>query len=208
GRGSGGEARLSTRLQTEHQALLKAARERLRACQESQAFGETLQGVWAWLEEIQERLGTVDSTMGTKEQLEQKLETVQDILLLKGEGEVKLNMAMGKGELALRSYGEAGQEVIRSQLQEVEDAWATLLVTAMSCHSRLEWTVSQWGGYLESAAQLRRWMTALEGEVCAPLTPQPGPREKASQLDRVRALLADLEDHQVALSSLEEKARE
>lgn len=58
----------------------------------------------------------------------------QDILLLKGEGEVKLNMVMGKGELALRSYGATGQEVVRSQLQEVEDAWATLLVTAMSCH--------------------------------------------------------------------------
>lgn len=45
-----------------------------------------------------------------------------------------MNMAMGKAELALRSYGAAGQEVVRSQLQEVEDAWATLLVTAMSCH--------------------------------------------------------------------------
>ena len=77
GRGSGGEVRVTGQLQMEHQALLKAARERLRGCQESQAFGETLQGVWAWLEEIQERLGTVDSTMGTKEQLEQRLETVQ-----------------------------------------------------------------------------------------------------------------------------------
>ncbi|XP_029965559.1 nesprin-1 isoform X1 [Salarias fasciatus] len=208
GRGSGGEVRVTGQLQMEHQALLKAARERLRGCQESRAFGDTLQGVWAWLEEIQERLGTVDSTMGTKEQLEQRLETVQDILLLKGEGEVKLNMAMGKGELALRSYGAAGQDMVRSQIQEVEDAWATLLVTAMSCHSRLEWTVSQWGGYLESAAQLRCWMEAVEREVCAPLTPQPGPREKASQLERLRALLADLEDHQMALSSLEEKARE
>lgn len=185
----------------EYQALLKAARERLRGCQESQAFGDALQGVWAWLEEIQERLGTVDSTIGTKEQLEKKLETVQvrhrewrticlkiykfpfasnmqmfvftngshsfllqqtqegavcfrkhalilclvpvskdsalfaqDILLLKGEGEVKLNMVMGKAELTLRNYGAGGQEGIRSQLQEVEDAWATLLVTAMSCH--------------------------------------------------------------------------
>ncbi|XP_047184446.1 nesprin-1 isoform X2 [Scophthalmus maximus] len=208
GRGSGGEVRVTGQLQMEHQALLKAARERLRGCQESQAFGETLQGVWAWLEEIQERLGTVDSTMGTKEQLEQRLETVQDILLLKGEGEVKLNMAMGKCEMALRSYGAAGQEVVRSQLQEVEDAWATLLVTAMSCHSRLEWTVSQWGGYLDSAAQVRCWMEAVEREVGGPLVPQPGPREKACQLERLRALLADLEDHQAALSSLEEKARE
>lgn len=68
--------------------------------------------------------------------------------------------------------------------------------------------MSQWGGYLDSAAQLRCWMEVVEREVCTPLTPQPGPREKASQMDRLRALLTDLEDHQVALSSLEEKARE
>lgn len=43
-------------------------------------------------------------------------------------------MVIGKAELALRSYGVSGQEVVRSQLQEVEDAWTTLLVTAMSCH--------------------------------------------------------------------------
>lgn len=77
GRGSGEEVAVTGQLQVEHQALLKAARERLYICQESQALGETLQGFWSWLEEIQERLGTVDSTMGTKEQLEQRLETVQ-----------------------------------------------------------------------------------------------------------------------------------
>lgn len=64
-------------LQMEYQTLLQAAKEKLRGCQENQAFGDTLQGLWTWLEEIQERLGTVDSTMGTKEQLEQRLETVQ-----------------------------------------------------------------------------------------------------------------------------------
>lgn len=59
---------------------------------------------------------------------------VQDILLMKGEGEVKLNMAAGKGELIIKSCGVTGQEVIRSKLQEVEDAWAALLLRAMSCH--------------------------------------------------------------------------
>lgn len=76
-------------------------------------------------------------TWGKKKALDLKIESLsvcQDILLLKGEGEVKLNMVMGKAELALRSYGAAGQEVVRSQLQEAEDAWATLLVAAMSCH--------------------------------------------------------------------------
>lgn len=77
GRGSGEEVKVTGQLQVEHQALLKAAREKLYICQESQALGETLQGFWSWLEEIQERLGTVDSTMGAKGELEQRLQTVQ-----------------------------------------------------------------------------------------------------------------------------------
>ena len=77
GRGSGGELTAASQLQTDHQVLLRGARDRLRGCQESQAFGESLQGLWTWLEEIQERLGTVDSTMGSKDQLETRLEAVQ-----------------------------------------------------------------------------------------------------------------------------------
>lgn len=77
GRGSGEEVSVAGQLQVEHQAILKTTRERLRGCQENQAFGEILQGVWSWLEEIQEKLGKVDSTIGTKKQLEQRLETVQ-----------------------------------------------------------------------------------------------------------------------------------
>lgn len=84
GRGSGEEVKVTSQLQVEHQALLKAARERLYICQESQALGETLHGFWSWIEEIQERLGTVDSTMGTKEELEQRLKTVQVRYLWKG----------------------------------------------------------------------------------------------------------------------------
>uniref|UniRef100_A0A8C7FMX2 Spectrin repeat containing nuclear envelope protein 1 n=1 Tax=Oncorhynchus kisutch TaxID=8019 RepID=A0A8C7FMX2_ONCKI len=209
GRGCGGEVKATAQLQTHHQTLLQGTRERLRGCLESQAFGETLHGVWLWLEDIQERLGSLGSTMGNKKELEERLEQVQDILLLKGEGEVKLNMAVGKGELAIRSNSVvAGQEVIRSQLQEVEDVWATLLVTAMSCHSRLEWTVAQWGCYLDSEAQLQCWLEAVEGDICGPLIPQPGLREKASQLERLQTLLADLQEHQGSLSSLEERAAE
>ena len=74
--------------------------------------------------------------------------------------------------------------------------------------SRLEWTVAQWGCYLDSEAQLQCWLEAVEGDICGPLIPQPGLREKASQLERLQTLLADLQEHQGSLSSLEERAAE
>lgn len=60
--------------------------------------------------------------------------SMQDILLMKGEGEVKLNMTVGKGEQVLKHNRLEGQEAICSQLQSLKDAWANMLMTSMSCH--------------------------------------------------------------------------
>lgn len=59
---------------------------------------------------------------------------LKEILLMKGEGEVKLNMTVGKGEQILKHTRMEGQEAICSQLQSLKDAWANMLMTAMSCH--------------------------------------------------------------------------
>lgn len=50
---------------------------------------------------------------------------------MKGEGEVKLNMAIGKGEQAARSSNEEGQRVIQTQLQTLADVWANIMGSAL-----------------------------------------------------------------------------
>ena len=50
---------------------------------------------------------------------------------MKGEGEVKLNMAIGKGEQALRSSNKEGQKVIETQLQTLKDVWADLVSSSI-----------------------------------------------------------------------------
>ncbi|XP_073726049.1 nesprin-1 isoform X5 [Misgurnus anguillicaudatus] len=212
GHGSGAELRASAQLQLQHQALLKAVRERLRFCQtslhEQQNFEEMLQGTWGWLSAVQERLNSLNSTSGNKETLEKRLGLVQDILLMKGEGEVKLNMTVGKGEQVLKNCSRDKQEVIRSQLKSLKDSWANILMTAMSCHSRLEWTVAQWSSFLESKAQLQQWMEMVEQEVGVALPQQPGLKEKSSMLERLQAIQADVEVHSASLTCLNEKGTE
>uniref|UniRef100_A0AAR2ILP8 Spectrin repeat containing, nuclear envelope 1b n=1 Tax=Pygocentrus nattereri TaxID=42514 RepID=A0AAR2ILP8_PYGNA len=207
-RAAGTEASLSMELLSSHQALVQETWARLRGLQEYQAFMEAHKAIGDWLEEVEERLEKLESTEGNKRDVQERLEQVQDILLMKGEGEVKLNMAAGKGELVIKNNGENGQEVIHSKLQEAEDAWAALLLRAMSCHSRLEWTVSQWDLFVESRAQLQGWLEQVEAEVKGPLEPQLGLREKRQQLERLCLLLTDVEDHQGALCYLEESAAE
>lgn len=56
----------------------------------------------------------------------------QEILLLKGDGEVKLNMAIGKGEQALKSSNEEGQKVIQTELQTLKDVWNDIISTSVN----------------------------------------------------------------------------
>lgn len=81
GRGDGNETRVSAQLQSQHQALLRRVRERVHSCQitlqEQQAFEETLQTTWTWLNGVQERLASLNSTTGNKETLEKRLGLVQ-----------------------------------------------------------------------------------------------------------------------------------
>ncbi|RXN24277.1 nesprin-1-like protein [Labeo rohita] len=206
--GSRSENGVAEELLSNHEALLQEARSRLRSLQEYQAFEEALKAVETWLKDVERKLDKLENTEGNKKEVEEKLERAQDILLMKGEGEVKLNMAAGKAELVIKSSGEVEQGVICSKLQEAEDAWAALLLRAMSCHSRLEWTVNQWDLFVESRAQLQRWLEGVGVEVKGPLEPQLGLREKRKQLERLRLLSSDVEDHQGALCYLEESAAE
>lgn len=52
---------------------------------------------------------------------------------MKGEGEVKLNMAIGKGEQALKSSNEEGQKAIQTQLKTLKDLWSSIINTSLSC---------------------------------------------------------------------------
>lgn len=81
GRGDGSETRVSAQLQSQHQALLRRVSQRVHSCQltlqEQQAFEETLQTTWNWLNGVQERLASLNSTIGNKETLEKRLGLVQ-----------------------------------------------------------------------------------------------------------------------------------
>ncbi|GCC32670.1 hypothetical protein chiPu_0011134 [Chiloscyllium punctatum] len=213
GYGDGGATRPASQLLARHQQLAKTVKEKLRASQlglqEHQVFEETLQSTWAWLREVQSRITAIDSTVGSKAALEKQLLQIQEILLMKGEGEVKLNMTLGKGEQSLKSSNnQEARDAIQNQLQALKEAWAKVVSSSVNCHSQLEWVVVQWNGFQESKKQLQQWMETTEQGVSQGLELQNDLKDKLLQLERHQSLLADIEKHSAVLSRLIEKAKE
>ncbi|XP_010119459.1 PREDICTED: nesprin-1-like, partial [Chlamydotis macqueenii] len=212
GHGSGKEARLASEHLTSYQNMVKTVKEKLRTCQlalqEHLTLEEALQSMWSWVKEVQDKLALSESTVGSKATLERRLTQIQEILLLKGDGEVKLNMAIGKGEQALRSSSEEGQKVIQTELQTLKDVWNDIISTSVNWQSCLESVISQWNEYLERKNQLEQWLEKLDHEVEQPLEPQTGLKEKFAQLDHFQAIVSEIEDHSGDLQQLIEKAVE
>ncbi|KAG8444139.1 hypothetical protein GDO86_009355 [Hymenochirus boettgeri] len=212
GVGGGQEVRLSSQLLTNYQNLTKTIKEKLRACQvalqDHQIFEEALQTTWSWLKDMQDKLITTENTVGSKSALETRLIEVQDMLLVKGEGEVKLNLAIGKGEQAMKSSNRDGQMVIQMQLQTLKDVWGTVNNTATRCLSCLESILCQWNEYIERKGQLELWLESIDQKLEQPVQLQNGLKEKFALLEHIQAIVSDIEDHSTTLHHVSEKAKE
>ena len=68
--------------------------------------------------------------------------------------------------------------------------------------------MTQWSSFLDSRNQLQQWMETVEQDVGVALAQQPGLKEKACLLERLRAVLADVDAHGATLARLMEKAVE
>lgn len=81
GHGAGREVRLASQHLTNYQNMVKSVKEKLRTCQlalqEHLTFEEALQSMWSWVKEVQDKLASSQSTLGSKSTLERRLTQIQ-----------------------------------------------------------------------------------------------------------------------------------
>lgn len=81
GHGAGREVRLASQHLTNYQNMVKTVKKKLQTCQlalqEHLTLEEALQSMWLWLKEIQDKLASSESTLGSKDTLERRLTQIQ-----------------------------------------------------------------------------------------------------------------------------------
>lgn len=81
GHGAGREVRLASQHLTSYQSIVKTAKEKLRTCQlalqDHLTLEEALQSMWSWVKEVQDKLASSESTVGSKATLERRLTQIQ-----------------------------------------------------------------------------------------------------------------------------------
>lgn len=81
GHDAGREVRLASQHLANYQNMVKTVKEKLRTCQlalqEHLALEEALQSMWSWVKEVQDKLVSSESTVGSKATLERRLTQIQ-----------------------------------------------------------------------------------------------------------------------------------
>ncbi|XP_060030825.1 nesprin-2 isoform X4 [Erinaceus europaeus] len=166
---------------------------------ESQSFDDLAHDVIQWITEIKESLMVLNSSEG-KMPLEERIQKIKEIILLKPEGDAKIETIMNQAE--------GSQAVLVPQnLADIKDQWDNTLHLANTYLSHQEKLLLEGEKYLQSKEDLRLMLTELKKKQEMGFALQHGLQEKEAQLKIYRKFLKKAQDLTSLLKELKSQGK-
>ncbi|XP_059135375.1 nesprin-2 isoform X3 [Peromyscus eremicus] len=153
---------------------------------EDQSFNDLAHDVTHWIKEIKESLMALNSSEG-KMPLEERIQKIKEIILLKPEGDAKIQRVMRQAE-------RCEAPLVQETLTDLSNQWDNTLHLASTYLSHQEKLVLEGEKYLQSKEALRLMLTELKKQQEAGLALQPGLPEKQAQLKICKKFLQKAQD--------------
>ncbi|XP_074092082.1 nesprin-2 isoform X2 [Macrotis lagotis] len=161
---------------------------------EDQNFEDLVQDVFSWIMGIKESLMVLNSTEG-KMPLEERIQKIKEIILLKPEGNVKIQHIMSLGEKSKAS-------MVQDTLSDIKNQWDHTIHLANTYLSHQEKILLEGEKYLQSKDDLRLMLTELKKKQESGFALQNGLQEKKAQLKIYKKFLQKAEDLTCLLNEL------
>ncbi|XP_006142459.1 nesprin-2 isoform X5 [Tupaia chinensis] len=179
-------AHLITRYQTLLRQLHEIEEEDKLPTAEDQNFNDLAQDVIHWIKEIKESLMVLNSSEG-KMPLEERIQKIKEIILLKPEGDAKIQTIMKQAE---SSEAPLAHEAVA----DISSQWDNTLQLAHTYLSHQEMLLLEGEKYLQSKEDLRLVLTELKKKQEAGFALQHGLQEKKAQLKIYKKFLQKAQD--------------
>ncbi|XP_053784228.1 nesprin-2 isoform X1 [Desmodus rotundus] len=153
---------------------------------EDQSFNDLAQDVIHWITGIKESLMVLNSSEGQMP-LEETIQKIKEIILLKPEGDAKIQKIMSR---AVTSKAPLVSETVT----DIENQWASTLHLANTYLSHQEKLLLEGERYLQSKEDLRLMLTELKKKQEVGFALQHGLQEKKAQLKIYKKFLQKAQD--------------
>ncbi|XP_036094192.1 nesprin-2 isoform X6 [Rousettus aegyptiacus] len=180
----------STRLIDRYQALLRQIceieEEDKLPSAEDQSFNDLVRDVIHWITGIKESLMVLNSSEGQMP-LEERIQKIKEIILLKPQGDAKIQMIMSQAETSK-------VPLVSKTVTDIENQWVNTLHLANTYLSHQEKLILEGEKYLQSKEDLRLMLTELKKKQEAGFALQHGLQEKKTQLKIYKKFLQKAQD--------------
>ncbi|XP_055711373.1 muscle-specific protein 300 kDa isoform X7 [Phlebotomus papatasi] len=174
-----------------------------------QEFDNKLNDCNQWLDNIKQKLDYCSDLSATSpKDLENKLATIQDLLLLKDEGFGKVQSVIETAQNVLANTAPAGHEAINKLLTKLQEDWSNLALRMIDVKTSLDESINQWSGFLEEVQNVNKtvdWMENAYKELC---DYQATMTEKRAMLERIKNAVEKIRLERMDVDILKAKAKE
>ncbi|XP_058423073.1 nesprin-2 isoform X4 [Diceros bicornis minor] len=153
---------------------------------EDQSFKDLAHDVICWITGIKESLMVLNSSEG-KMTLEERIQKIKEIILLKPEGDAKIQSIMSQAE-------SSKAPLVPQTLTDIKNQWDNTLRLANTYLSHQEKLLLEGEKYLQSKEDLRLMLTELKKKQEVGFALQHGLQEKKAQLKIYKKFLQKAQD--------------
>ncbi|XP_076280585.1 muscle-specific protein 300 kDa [Lasioglossum baleicum] len=120
-----------------------------------------------WIENAKQiiRKGTEAASTSSREELQNRLDNIQELLRKREEGQNLVHLTVNCGEKVMRNTRSDGREEINAQLKEIQNDWERLVKKISTTKVHLETSLLQWADYSSSYLQLQQWINDREAKL-------------------------------------------
>lgn len=120
-----------------------------------------------WIENAKQiiRQGTEAASSSSREELQSRLDKIQELLRKREEGQNLVHLTVNCGEKVVRNTRSDGREEINAQLKEIQNDWERLVKKISTTKVHLETSLLQWADYSSSYSQLQQWINDREAKL-------------------------------------------
>ncbi|EZA53954.1 Nesprin-1 [Ooceraea biroi] len=111
------------------------------------------------------RQGTEAVSSSSREELQSRLDKIQELLRKREEGQNLVHLTVNCGEKVMRNTRSDGREEINAQLKEIQNDWERLVKKISTTKVHLETSLLQWADYSSSYSQLQQWINDREAKL-------------------------------------------
>lgn len=193
------------------QSIQATAKEIVKKCEQAvtdhNVYQEKYKQCSEWIQAAQLKFeeSKDDGKVGARTDILEKSDILKDLLSQKSSATLLLNNAVELGEKVYLSTSDEGKEIIRQQLQELQQSLDALFDEIGSTERDLQAKLTKWSGFEECLEGIKKWLQSAEQMLPKELELKATLDEKRGQLAIYRNFLQEALMHQQDIIDLRDK---